>query len=335
MMTCVNELKDDVGIKAACEHLGVARASYYAKTKNYQRKTKTTSPNVQPRALSAAERNDILQMCNSERFCDQAPASIYATLLDEGIYLGSISSFYRVLREQGQVHERRNQASHPPRKKPELIALQPNTCWSWDITKVYGPKKWVYYYLYVILDIYSRYVVGWRLANRETSEIAQELITNAIVDQNIDPTQLTIHADNGPSMASKGVALLLCDLGVTKSHSRPHVSNDNPYSESQFKTIKYRPQFPKNFDSIEEARSFFSDLFTWYNYEHKHSGIALMTPADVHFGYAEQIITQRRAVLDMAYLAHPERFVNKAPVPPNLPEAVYINKPEEELATTH
>ena len=327
----IDELKDEVGAKAACEYLGFPRASYYQNTHNYERKRNLSLPKVQPRALSERERGAIIEVCDSERFCDLPPAEIYATLLDEGTYLGSISTIYRVLHSENQVKERRNQASHPSRKRPELMATKPNSAWSWDITKVHGPKKWAYFYLYVLLDIYSRYVVGWTLADRECSEIAQELITNAILKEEIDPTSLTLHADNGASMASKGVALLLADLGVTKSHSRPHVPNDNPYSEAQFKTLKYRPGFPANFSDLTEARSYFSDLFSWYNHEHRHSAIALMAPADVHYGYSEEIIQRRKMVLDLAYLSHPERFVNKAPTPPVLPEVVWINQPAEEL----
>jgi putative transposase len=234
---------------------------------------------------------------------------------------------YRLLRAHGETGDRRRHATHPARVKPELLATKPNQCWSWDITKLAGPAKWIYYYLYTILDIYSRYAVGWMVAHREAAALAERLLADTMAAQDVQPGQLTVHADRGTSMTSKPVALLLADLGVTKSHSRPHVSDDNPYSESQFKTLKHHPTFPDRFGSLEDTRSFCQRFFGWYNFEHRHSGIALLTPADVHYGRAEQIISARAAVLDGAYAAHPERFVRKPPQPPRLPEAVWINKP--------
>jgi putative transposase len=264
-----------------------------------------------------------------ERFIDQAPASIYATLLDEGRYLCSVPTMYRVLRAEDEVRERRRQATHPARVKPELVATGPNLIWSWDITKLLGPEKWTYFHLYVIIDIYSRYVPGWLLARRETAELAERLLDETIRKQHVVADQLTIHADRGTSMASKPVALLLADLGVTKSHSRPHCSNDNPYSEAQFKTLKYRPEFPGRFGSIEDGRAFCRRFFQWYNHEHRHSGIGFHTPADVHFGHAGLAQLERTRVLQAAYAAHPERFVRQAPVPPPLPGPAWINKPVE------
>jgi putative transposase len=264
---------------------------------------------------------------HAERFWDAAPASVYATLLDEGVYLASVATMYRLLRERGETGDRRRHATHPPRVKPELLATKPNQCWSWDITKLAGPAKWTYYYLYVLLDIYSRYVLGWMVAHREAAALAERLLADAIAAQGVAGDQLSIHADRGTSMTSKPVAMLLSDLGVVKSHSRPHVPDDNPYSEAQFKTLKHHPAFPDRFGSIHDARAFCQQFFTWYNQEHRHSGIALLTPADVHFGRAEQITTARARVLDSAYAAHPERFARKPPKPPLLPEAVWINKP--------
>jgi putative transposase len=264
---------------------------------------------------------------HAERFVDQAPASVWATLLDEGDYLCSVATMYRLLRQRGETGDRRRHATHPPTVKPELLATRPNQCWSWDITKLAGPAKWTWFYLYVILDIYSRYVVGWMVAAREAASLAERLLAEAIAAQQVQAGQLTIHADRGTSMTSKSVAMLLADLGVTKSHSRPHVSDDNPYSEAQFKTLKHHPTFPDRFGSIQDARAFCQGFFGWYNAEHRHSGIGLLTPADVHHGRAEQITLARGVVLEDAYAAHPERFVRKPPTPPRLPQAVWINKP--------
>jgi len=278
--------------------------------------------------LDAAEQDHVRQLLHSERFVDQAPASVYATLLDEGRYLCSVPSMYRLLRTDGEVHERRRQARHPAVIKPELLASQPNQVWSWDITKLHGPAKWTYFYLYAIVDIYSRYVPGWLLATCESAELAERLLGDTIAKQAIGVDQLTIHSDRGTSMASKPVALLLADLGVSKTHSRPHVSNDNPFSEAQFKTLKYAPDFPERHTSIEDARAFCRTFFAWYNTEHRHAGIGLMTPDAVHYGRAADLHAARAQVLLEAYTAHPERFVNQVPVPPSLPTAVWINPPK-------
>src|SRR5207253_2195151 len=264
---------------------------------------------------------------NSERFWDQAPGEVYAALLDEGRYLCSERTLYRILAANQQVRERRDQLRHLRYQTPELIATRPNEVWSWDITKLLGPAKWTYFYLYVILDIYSRYVVGWMVAHREQAALAERLIAETIAKQDVPPGQLTLHADRGSSMTSKPVAFLLADLGVTKTHSRPHVSNDNPYSEAQFKTLKYRPGFPACFASIEEARAFCQDFFRWYNAEHRHSGIGLLPPEVVHYGQAQDAYDARSRVLATAYAAHPERFVRQAPRPPQLPTAAWINPP--------
>jgi putative transposase len=332
------ELTPLVGRAKACEAVGLARATHYRRHRVAPPKPKPSAPRleprVQPRALSAAERAEVLQVLHSARFVDTAPATVYATLLDEGRYLASISTMYRLLRERGETGDRRRHAVHPATVKPELVAAGPNEVWSWDITKLHGPAKWIYYYLYVILDIFSRYVVGWMVAHRESAILAERLIAEAIRKQHISKDQLTIHADRGSSMASKPVAFLLADLGVTKSHSRPHCSNDNPYSEAQFKTLKYRPDFPDRFGCIEDSRVFCDRFFGWYNHDHRHSGIGLHVPADVHYGRAELIRAARADVLTTAFQAHPERFVRKHPEPPALPGAVWINKPDDTEAPT-
>jgi putative transposase len=264
----------------------------------------------------------------SPRFADAAPAEVVATLLDEGVYLASERTMYRLLAEHGQTTERRNQLVHPAHRRPELLATRPNQLWSWDITKLLGPATWTYDYLYVILDVFSRYVVGWMVAERESAVLAERLLAETVDKQHIGRGQLTVHADRGSSMTSKPVAFLLADLGVTKTHSRPHVSNDNPYSEAQFKTLKYRPGFPDRFGSIQDARAFCQDFFTWYNRVHRHSGIAMMTPEAVHHGHAAQLHRARAEVLSDAYAAHPERFVRKPPAPKPPPTAVWINPPQ-------
>ena len=324
------ELAPSIGTRAACAALGRARASYYRRHRQSPPPPRPSrAPRPQPRALSQPERAEVLGILHQERFVDQAPATIYATLLDEGRYVCSVPTMYRVLRGADEVHERRRQASHPATVKPELVATGPNCVWSWDITKLLGPEKWTYYHLYVIIDIYSRYVPGWLLATRETAELAEHFIAETIRKHNVVADQLSIHADRGTSMASKTVALLLADLGVTKSHSRPHCSNDNPYSEAQFKTLKYRPEFPDRFGSIEDGRTFCRRFFSWYNDHHRHSGIGFHTPADVHYERAECLQLERARVLQTAYAAHPERFVRHLPVPPQLPGVAWINKPTE------
>jgi putative transposase len=252
---------------------------------------------------------------------------VYATLLDEGMYLASQRTMYRILAAAAEVRERRNQLRHPAYAKPELLATGPNELWSWDITKLKGPAKWTYYHLYVILDVFSRYAPGWMVARRESAALAERLIADTLAKEGIVPGQLVLHADRGTSMRSKPVALLLADLGVERTHSRPHVSNDNPYSESAFRTLKYRPAFPARFGSIEDARAFCRDFFSWYNTEHRHSGIGLLTPADVHHGRAAEVTAARAVTLARAYAAHPERFVRQPPQPPQLPTAVWINPP--------
>jgi putative transposase len=325
-MTAATELATIAGIRAACQALALSRASYYRKL-HPGSSPSPISRRPPVRALRPEERQTVLACLHEERFQDRSPAAVYATLLDEGTYHCSISTMYRVLDEHDESHERRNQLLHPPYQKPELMATAPNQLWSWDISKLLGPVKWTYFYLYVILDVFSRYVTGWMVAYRESAELAKRLIEESCKKQNIQPGQLTLHADRGTSMRSKPVALLLADLGVTKTHSRPHVSDDNPFSESQFRTMKYRPEFPDRFGCIQDSRAFCQSFFRWYNDEHRHSGIGLLTPATVHYGQAENILRQRQDVLDVAYQLHPERFVRSAPKPPALPSEVWINRP--------
>jgi Transposase and inactivated derivatives len=331
----VAELAPVVGTRPACATLGLTQAGYYRRHRQSAPPARPERVRLpQPRALSEIERKEVRRVLNSPEHVDEAPATVYAKLLDQGVYLASVPTMYRVLRENDEVHERRRQATHPAAKKPELMARAPNQVYSWDITKLLGPVKWTYYYLYVLIDIWSRYVPGWMLAHSESAKLAEALLASTVAKQGIGPGQLTIHADRGSSMVAKPVAFLLADLGVTKSHSRPHTSNDNPFSESQFRTLKYRPDFPERFGSYQDAHAFCGRFFAWYNDDHRHSGIGFHTPADVHYGRAELVRARRAEVLANAYAEHPERFVRKAPEPPALPTAVWINEPKEDCATT-
>ena len=328
-MTACQELSPEVGIAAACFSLDVPRATYYRRLEPSGKKRAGKKP-ASPRALAETERDRVIEVLHEDRFVDRAPAEVYASLLDEGTYLCSIRTMYRLLAARREVRERRNQLRHPRYQAPELLATAPNQVWSWDITKLRGPVKWLYYNLYVILDIFSRYVVGWMVAAHETGALAKHLIAETCRKEQIRPGQISLHADRGSPMKAKPVALLLSDLGVTKSHNRPHVSNDNPFSESQFKTLKYCPGFPDRFGSIEDARSFCREFFGWYNHEHRHGGIGMMTPAVVHHGHVETITRVREAVLSAAFETHPERFVRGMPQQPAVPEAAWINKPKTE-----
>jgi putative transposase len=329
-MAATRSLSTEIGIQPACAAFGLARSGFYRGREPATAPAPRPSP---PRTLSSEERQAVLAILHSDRFVDQAPATVYATLLDEGRYHCSIRTLYRLLDEQAEVKERRNQLRHPVYQKPELLAIAPNQVWSWDITKLLGPVKWTDFHLYVILDIFSRYVTGWMVAPRESATLAQRLIAETCAKQGVGPGQLFLHADRGTSMTSKPVARLLADLGVTRSHSRPQGSNDNPFSEAQFKTLKYRPEFPERFGSIEDARVFCQRFFSWYNGEHHHSGIGLMTPAAVHDGRAATMRDARQQVLMTAYAAHPERFVRQPPQPAILPHAVWINPPKEPSAS--
>ncbi len=314
--------------KAACAALGVARSSFYRRRAHLARPAAEPRPRPRPdRALTTAEREAVLELMREPRFVDLAPAEIYASLLDQDVYLCSIRTMYRILNENNEVKERRNQLRHPDYKKPELLAEGPNQVWSWDITKLMGPTKWTYCYLYVIIDIFSRRIVGWCIADAENAALFKMLFDDAFTKHQVPPGQLTLHADRGAPMKAKVTAQLLADLGVTKSHSRPHVSNDNPFSESHFKTLKYQPKFPKRFGCVEDAKAFCRDFFSWYNQDHHHVGIGLMTPDQVHYGQADAVYAARQNVLDIAFQKNPERFVKKAPQPPAKPTAAWINPP--------
>ncbi len=325
----VDSVREQVGATAACHVLSVAHTTYYRHKRPPQpEKIKPTEKcRVPGRGLSEQEQEQVISDLNSDRFKDMAPPQVYSTLLDEGVFHCSVSTMYRLLRKRGEINERRRQRTHVPAQRPELLATGPNQVWSWDITKLKGPRKWMYLNLYVVIDVFSRFVVGWCISRKSNALVAEALLQDAIAREHIEPGKLTIHADNGGEMTSITVAELLTDLGVFKSHSRPHTSNDNPFSESHFKTMKYRPEIPARFESVEQARLILRKLFHWYNQVHRHSGLAMLTPATVHTGRAEEVTRARAGVLSTAYSAHPERFVNKPPVPAAPPTEVWINPP--------
>ncbi len=333
-MDAVTHLAPTVGIVAACDCLGVARASFYRQRPVFGPPASPAceptapSPRALPaRALSAAERATVLAVLPEDRFQDRSPAAVPATLLDEGQYHCSTRTLYRILEQEGESRERRDQLVHPVYHKHELLATAPHQLWSWDITKLPGPAKWTYFYLYVMIDVFSRYVTGWMVAHREQAEWAQRFMEETVLKNEVPPGQLNIHADRGKVMTSKPVAFLMADLGVTKTHSRPYVSDDNPYAESHFRTMKYRPEFPERFGCSQDSRAFCRQFFAWYNREHRHAGIAMLTPSLVHFGEAPVVLAHRQGVLDAASQAHPDRFVRRPPSPLPLPGEVGINKP--------
>jgi putative transposase len=337
VIAAVHDLSPALGIGAACQALGLPRGEPARQRKRVHRASLVgPMPERAPRArpplaLNAQERTVLLDTLNSERFVDTAPAAVHATLLDEGKYVGSVRTMYRLLATQGGSPERRRQLTHPAYAKPELLATAPNQVWSWDITKLKGPAKWTCFHLYVILDIFSRHVVGWMLAEREGADLAEQLIADTVARHDVKPGTLTLHADRGAAMRSKPVAALLVDLDITKSHSRPHVSDDNPYSESQFKTMKYRPDFPARFGCIEDARAHCQVFFAWYATQHRHSGIGYMTPHAVHYGQAQALQAVRQATLDTAFAASPQRFKGQRPRTYELPDAAWINPPQKEI----
>ena len=339
MIALAEQLAQEVGVTRSCQVLAVPRSSLY-RARTPLAETVEAPAETPPRptpaaALDPVERAQVVELLNSPRFQDLAPRQIWAAMLDEGCYRCSWRTMYRLLAVEHQVRERRHQLRHPAYTKPELLATTANQLWSWDISKLRGPSRGIYFYLYVILDVFSRHVVGWMIAQRESADLAQTLIETSCQRQGILPEQLTLHADRGGPMIAKSVAQLLDDLGVIKTHSRPQVSNDNPYSEAHFKTLKYRPDFPDRFGAILEARRWARDFFHWYNHQHYHTGLGLLTPATVHFGQAQQIQTQRQQVLQAAYDAHPERFVRGRPTAPQLPAAVWINQPKDEPLSPH
>ena len=326
MSATINELAEQMPVSRACEALGFARGSFYRHQRPRASGVKAPRP-TPARALTPKERTTVRELLDSERFADQSPYEVYATLLDEAVYHCSISTMYRILREQAEVQERRKQVRHPTYTKPERLATAPNQLWSWDITKLRGPATWQYYYLYVVLDVFSRYVVGWLVADHESADCAEHLMVESCRKQGIARDQLTLHADRGAAMTAKSLAQCLADLGVDQSHSRPYTPDDNPFSEAQFKTMKYRPDYPPRFDSQAHALTWGRAFFPWYNNEHHHTALGLLTPAMVHGGQAPEILAHRQATLATAYARHPERFVQGAPVPPALPTAVWINPP--------
>jgi len=315
--------QESLSARALCEALSEPRSSWYRSRKP---RPVVSPASWSPRRLTDAEELQVLDTLNSERFQDMAPGEVHATLLDEGVYLCSERTMYRILSKRGQNVIRRQSASRIY-AKPELLATRPNELWSWDITKLKGPVKWTYYHLYKVLDVYSRYVVGWMVATRESADLAKDLIDEACKKQEIVPGTLTIHADNGSPMKAFTFSQLLTDLGVVKSHSRPSVSNDNPFSESAFKTLKYHPGYPERFGSIEDARSFCRTFFSWYNTEHRHSGIAMLTPDNVHYHTHQKVLNTRSLTLEKAFQLHPERFVKGVPKVQSVPTKVWINKP--------
>jgi putative transposase len=318
-----------VGVVAACAALCMSRSRYY-RAHQPKPKAATTPRPRPPRALSDDERANVLTMLDSDEYMDKAPAQVFATLLELGIYHCSIRTMYRILAANDQVRERRAQRQHPTYTKPQLVATAPNQVWTWDITKLPGPTKGTYFSLYVILDLFSRYIVGWQVATRESAAVYQELVEACCKDQGVVPEQLTVHSDRGAPMTAKSTALLYADLGIIKSHSRPYTSNDNPYSEANFRTLKYRPDMPDQLGSVEHARQVVRALVGWYNDEHYHLGLALMHPADVHHGRTAAIVAARQRVLDAAHSAHPERFVTGRPIQKAPPPAAWINPPATE-----
>lgn len=337
----IAELSSLVGVRAACRALGEPQACFYRRHRQSPLPARRSAParppaarRPQPRALSEPERARVLQTLDSPEHVDQAPRTVHATLLDQGVYLCSPSTMYRLLRAAGQVRERRRQATHPALKKPELLAGHPNQVWSWDISKLKGPVKWSYFYLYVLIDIFSRYVVGWTLAGVESQDVAKVLVAETLSREHLEAGQITLHSDRGAVMTASPFVMLLTDLGIEISYSRPHTPNDNPYSEAHFKTFKYRPAYPARFGCIEDAHAWCAHFFDWYNEQHLHSGIGFHTPSDVHHGRAAAVRAHRALTLNAAYLAHPERFVRKRPEPPALPAAAWINQPQPaELAS--
>jgi putative transposase len=324
-MDAAEELAPRVGTAAACDALGVSRATLYRRRRPPSTREAPRRRPPPARSLSAEERSGVVAALHADRFADRAPAAVYATLLDEGTYLCSIRTMYRILDAEGEARERRDQLRHPRYAKPRLEARAPNEVWTWDITRVQGPGRGEWYALYVVLDLFSRYVVGWMLARSERGELAGRLLRECALRERIAEGRLTVHMDRGAPMVSKPVAWLLADLGVSRSFSRPRVSDDNPFSESHFKTLKYRPGFPERFEDLDHARAFCRDFFRWYNTAHRHSGIGLHTPAAVHHGVAAAATTVRAAALARAYAAHPERFVKSPPTPPRIPDVVRIN----------
>lgn len=326
-MQTVDQVGETLSVKAACQALGVSRATYYRWKKRPAQPPPPPRPS--PRRLSEDEEQEVVEVLNRDRFAHRAVPEVHATLLDEGVYLCSVRTMYRVLKRRAVARNPRAPCAHPPYTKPELLAKRPNELWSWDITRLKGPMAWIFYHLYVVLDVFSRYVVGWLVSETESGEEARALLAHCGAQQGIGRGEVTLHSDRGKAMRSQRFIDLLAELGVARSYSRPHVSNDNPYSEAQFKTLKYHGTFPDRFGSLEDARQYLRAFFHWYNEEHRHAGVAMMTPADVHAGRAADRWQQRKQTLQVAYERHPERFVRGEPSPRQVPAEVWINKPKE------
>jgi len=329
IMNKITQISDekDIALSALCDSLQLSRSTFYRNTAMNSQHRAMNSASEPHNAISHAQRQEILSVLHSDRFIDSTPYDVYYTLLDEGCYIASIRTMYRVLFEAGESQDRRHQRNHRDAVKPELIATAPNEVWTWDITKLLSHNRFTYFHLYVMLDIFSRYVVGWMIADRECQHLAKTFIQEATLKHNIQPGQLTIHSDNGPSMTSQTVSQLLESIGVLKTHNRPYTSNDNPFSESQFKTLKYCPQFPDRFESILHAEAFCQMFFDWYNNVHYHSGILFLKPFSVHFHQADEILKNRHSILLKTYEKNPARFNNKIPVLKKL-KPVYINPPK-------
>jgi len=323
-----------VGIEAACRAFGMSPRTY-----NHRRQAaegrlapRRSRASGRPRKLPAwtlpdEERDQVRAVLCEERFADLAPAQVYATLLDEGRYLCSISTMYRILREHDLIHERRRGHRRRGHGAPVVAASAPNQAWSWDISRLRGPVPRSWFYLYVVLDIYSRKIVGWSIDTVESDAVARRLIRRACEREGVDADTLVLHSDRGAQMTSTSMAELLEDLGVTRSLSRPRTSNDNPYSEANFKTAKYRLDYPARFESLEGARTWMRRFAAWYNTEHYHSGIAHLHPADVHNGTAGEVVAARQHVLDEAYAANPDRFRRRRPHAAKPPTEAWINRP--------
>lgn len=316
-------VEHELGVTAACRLTGRSRATHYRRLRPPPER-KPRKPQVQPSSLTPEERAAVLELMNSGEYAELPPAQIWARELDAGRYHCSVSTMYRILRAKGQVGERRRPAAHPAKTVPELVATGPSQVFTRDITKAAGPAKGIWYHAYVIIDIFSRYVVGHTVEAAESATRAEELIRETIARNGTVPE--TVRAGRGTSMTSKKVLQLLIDLGVTRSHSRPKTSNDNLCSEAHFKTIKYMPDYPERFDSLAHAREWFEAFIAYYNHEHRHSGIGWHTPASVHFGTAEEVRDQRAVTPAEAYARHPERF-GRRPRPPRIPQQAWINNP--------
>jgi putative transposase len=326
-MQSVETLAMQVGVQSACQALAVPRSSLYA-TRRPKPEVAPRSMTRPPNALTATERAMVLAELNSERFADQTPYEIYPQLLDEGRYLCSLRGMYRILAENQASRDRRNQLRHPTRPAPQVVARRPNQAWVWDITQLLSTVRYQCFYLYLVLDLFSRFIIVWLIADKQSGDYAQQLLAASFKRFQLQPDQLIVHSDNGGPMTAKPLDWLFSELGIRQSLSRPHVANDNPHAEAGFKTLKYHPTYPDRFEGLRHAHTWMRGFEHWYCYEHHHTALGLMTPAAVHFGMAESLWLKRQAVLQAAYQAHPERFSRGHPAPPRWSEQVGINAPK-------